>query len=160
MKRKAEKNKGKRQRKMWVRGKGKKKKERGKSYDMGQCVGPSFFRFFGWKHNWVICAKWVGIGNWGILSDEWWVTKIEWGEMSDEKKKKKTKQPLSLFFFFLWKKSTTTLLPSEKKIHDNQRNKKRDRSRNHMKQWQTHELANPHTNEPSWRTHELANPRT
>ena len=40
MKRKAEKiereSKGKR-----------KKKERRNSYDMGQCVGPSFFRFFG-----------------------------------------------------------------------------------------------------------------
>ena len=36
--------------------------------------------------SWVKCAKWVGIGNWGILSNEWWVMK---------KKKKKTKQPLT-----------------------------------------------------------------
>ena len=34
----------------------------------------------------------MGIGNWGILSDEWWmmsdewwVAKIEWGVMSNEK---------------------------------------------------------------------------
>ena len=49
----------------------------------------------------VKCAKRMGIGNWGILSDEWWmmsdewwVAKIEWGVMSDEKKKKKSKQLL------------------------------------------------------------------
>ena len=29
------------------KGKRKKKKERRNSYDMGQCVGPRFFRFFG-----------------------------------------------------------------------------------------------------------------
>ena len=33
-------------------------------------------------------AKCVGFRELGILSDEWWVTKIEWGVMSDEKKKK------------------------------------------------------------------------
>ena len=24
-----------------------------------------------------------GLGNWGILSDEWWMTKIEWKVISD-----------------------------------------------------------------------------
>ena len=38
--------------------------------------------------SWVKCAKWVSIRNWSILSNEWWMTKIEWGVMSDEKKKK------------------------------------------------------------------------
>ena len=28
---------------------------------------------------------WV-LGNWGILNNEWWVRKIEWGVMSDENK--------------------------------------------------------------------------
>ena len=35
-----------------------------------------------------------GIRNWGILSDEWWVTKIEWGVISDEKKKQTAPQTL------------------------------------------------------------------
>ena len=34
----------------------------------------------------------MGLGNCGILSDEWWVTKIEWGVMSDDQKKKKKNQ--------------------------------------------------------------------
>ena len=45
-----------------------------------------------------ICAKRVGIGNsgilgdeWWVINDEWWVMKIEWGVMSDGKKKKKKK---------------------------------------------------------------------
>ena len=62
-------------------------KKKKRSYDLGQCVDPSFFRFFGWKYNWVICAKWVGLGNWSILSDEWRKLSEEW------KKKKKSKQP-------------------------------------------------------------------
>ena len=40
----------------------------------------------------------MGLGNCGILSDEWWVTKIEWGVMSDDQKKKNQtapKNPLS-----------------------------------------------------------------
>ena len=48
--------------------------------------------------SWVKCAKWVGLGNCGILSYEWWVTKIEWGVMSDDQKKKNQtapKNPLS-----------------------------------------------------------------
>ena len=41
----------------------------------------------------------MGIGNWGILSDEWWMMKIEWEVMSDEKKKKKKqKSPKYLLY--------------------------------------------------------------
>ena len=55
---------------------------------LGQCVGLSFFSFLVKNIiEWWVPNVW-GLGNWGILSDEWWVTKIEWGVMSDEKKKK------------------------------------------------------------------------
>ena len=64
--------------------KGGKKKKRGKRKVLwhGSVVGPLFLDFFGWNHNWVKCAKRVGLGNWSILSDEWW-----------EKKKKKQTTP-------------------------------------------------------------------
>ena len=46
----------------------------------------------------------MGIGNCGILSDEWWmmsdewwVAKIEWGVMSDEKKNNKKIQTAPWF---------------------------------------------------------------
>ena len=63
--------------------KGGKKKKKGKRKVLwhGSVVGPLFLDFFGWNHNWVKCAKRVGLGNWSILSDEWW-------------EKKKNKQPL------------------------------------------------------------------
>ena len=67
---------------MRVKGK-RKKREREKSYDIGLvCVGPSFFSFLGWKHNWVIGAKWA---EWDIsllLGDRKWV--IEWWVMGGE----------------------------------------------------------------------------
>ena len=46
----------------------------------------------------------MGIGNWGILSDEWWVTKIEWRVISDKKEKKKKQRAtpkLSKLLFFV-----------------------------------------------------------
>ena len=52
-----------------------------------------FFKTKYYKIEWWVPNGWDW-GNWGILSDEWWVTKIEWGVMSDEKKK--TKQSLSV----------------------------------------------------------------
>ena len=50
-----------------------------------------------------ICAERVGYRNWGILNDEWWVTKIEWGVISDLKKKKNQTAPyvLSKATFFI-----------------------------------------------------------
>ena len=39
--------------------------------------------------SWVKCAKWVEIGNWGILSDEWWVMSDKNWMRSDEQWKKK-----------------------------------------------------------------------
>ena len=51
-----------------------------------------FFKFFfetksNGRTEWWVPNGWSR-GNWGILSDKWWVTKIEWEVMSDDKKKK------------------------------------------------------------------------
>ena len=36
--------------------------------------------------SWVMVPNTFCVEWWGILSDEWWVTEIEWGVISDEKK--------------------------------------------------------------------------
>ena len=109
MKRKAEEKQREKQRKMkgkdrerWESGeKEKEKKRREKSFmTLGQCVGPSFFGYFCWKHSWVMGAKCVGFRElryfkWWVMSDEWWKLSEEWWVI---KKKKKTKQPLKLLF--------------------------------------------------------------
>ena len=65
----------------------KKKKKREKSQlTLGQCVSPTNSWIILSDEKWVMVPNRVGCRELGILSDEWWVTEIEWGVMSDEKK--------------------------------------------------------------------------
>ena len=41
------------------------------------------------KKYWVMTSEWWCQTGWGILSDEWWVTEIEWRVMSAEKNESK-----------------------------------------------------------------------
>ena len=91
-----------------------------------QCLTFGFFFFFGNKAQphiltfqlffetksnskieWWVPNGW-GWGNLGILSDKWWVAKIEWRVMSYDKKKKKSKQPLSFFIFNMPRETFST----------------------------------------------------
>ena len=64
-----------------MRVKGKKKKEREKSYDIRSMCGSHFFSFLVEKiTEWWVPNMW-GLGNWGILSDEWQKLSKKWWVM-------------------------------------------------------------------------------
>ena len=44
-----------------------------------KCVGPNFFSLLGWKHNWVLCAKWAKWYISSLLGDRKWI--MEWWVM-------------------------------------------------------------------------------
>ena len=46
-----------------------------------ECVGPNFFSLLGWKHNWVLGAKWAKWYISSLLGDRKWI--MEWWVMDD-----------------------------------------------------------------------------